>query len=518
MTKKMAAKKQISQETFDECVRENVEEFDMDLVEATRDAIQQFESQQVDLSNIIKHVRAASGADSGGAQPENILDQIKRIIKELEALAEKAKGSACSSEDEQRIVANLTQLQALCDEVPEAAVVAGRNNAIDALLDLIDGAASSAYKSASVLETASAALTTLCTDNTDNQDFVGQSGMVRLAAVLNALSTTESNASTAARVLALVKTVCAKHEANKTHFTNAQGVDAVFAHFERATQDESLSKQLAFVLRVLTVNDDPNATFSQAQETIKQLVAKDVIPYILGIVRGNHEKPEMLSVWLVVLKQLAITEDNCKKIYELEGLELLQQVMVQHEKHLAVMTRCITVFRNVAAADELKAYIIKSGGIERVLTGMRLHLGDPSLQQHACATLAAVALRAPENSLRIVDLGGARQIAFAMRSHRENTALLRQASLAIRNMVARCVELRPRILEEDIEPLLRDAQRYRGCGDEAYAALRDLGCDIQLSSFGSVATTAQFNPVNIASNQLLESVDEVAEAPFARQR
>uniref|UniRef100_K3WSJ3 Armadillo repeat-containing domain-containing protein n=1 Tax=Globisporangium ultimum (strain ATCC 200006 / CBS 805.95 / DAOM BR144) TaxID=431595 RepID=K3WSJ3_GLOUD len=516
--KKVAAKKQISQETFDECVRENMEEFDMDLAEATQDAVQQFESQQVDLSNIIKHMRAANGDAGGDAQHENILDQIKRIIKELRATTEKMKGTAYNNEDEQPVVTNLTQLQALCDEVPEAAVVAGRNNAIDILLDLIDGAASSTCKSTSVLETVSAILATLCTDNSDNQDFVGQSGMARLAAVLNAPSTTESNVSAVARVLALVKTACAKHEANKTHFTNAQGVDALFAHFEKATQDESLSKQLALVLRVLTVNDDPNATFSQAQETIKQLVAKDVIPYILEIVRGNHDKPEMLSVWLVVLKQLAITEDNCKKIYELEGLELLQQVMIQHEKHLVVMMRCITVLRNVAAADELKAYIIKSGGVERVLTGMRLHLDDPSLQQHACATLAAIALRAPENSLRIVDLGGARQIAFAMRTHRENTALLRQASLAIRNMVARCVELRPRILDEDIEPLLRDAQRYRGCGDEAYAALRDLGCDIQLSSFGSVATTAQFNPVNIASNQLLESVDEAAEAPFAGQR
>lgn len=517
--KSVGAKKQISQETFDECVKENMEEFDMELEEATQDAIQQFESQQVDLSNIIKHVSlggSSEGVEDGTAEPVNVLEQIKNVISTLGAFS---KAQRC--EDDEQILAKLTQLQALCDKFPEAKVVAGRNNAIDALLDIVDGSAASSSERASmaaVLEQSSALLAFLCVDNTDNQDFVGQNGMERLASVLAKLNATETSpsSSSAIRVLTLVKAACAKHESNKTHFSKAHGVDAVCAQLANAKQDESLSKHVALVLRNLTVNDDPKATFSQAQETIKQLVARDVIPYIIEVVQEHSDKPEMLSVWLIVLKQLAITEDNCKKIYELQGLDLLQQVMLTHEKNLTVMKRCITVFRNVAAADELKEYIIKSGGVERVLTGMRLHLGDPSIQQHACATLAAIALRAPENSIRIVDLGGARQIAFAMRTHRENTSLLRQASLAIRNMVARCVELRPRILDEDIEPLLRDAQQYRGCGDEAYAALRDLGCEIQLSSFGSVATRVRFNPVNVESNKLLDSVEEAAEPPFAR--
>ena len=71
-----------------------------------------------------------------------------------------------------------------------------------------------------------------------------------------------------------------------------------------------------------------------------------------------------------------------------------------------------------------------------------------------------------------------------MQVHHSNVSVLRQASLAVRNMVARSVELRSRFLHDEleIEPLLRKAQQYQGCGDEAYAALRDLGCYIQLSS------------------------------------
>lgn len=49
----MEQPKQISQETFDAVVRENMEEFDMDLHEAVQDAIEQFKTQGVDMSNLI---------------------------------------------------------------------------------------------------------------------------------------------------------------------------------------------------------------------------------------------------------------------------------------------------------------------------------------------------------------------------------------------------------------------------------------------------------------------------------
>ena len=49
----MAQPKKITQETFDAVVRENIEEFEMDLDEAVEDAKEQFKTQGVDLSNLI---------------------------------------------------------------------------------------------------------------------------------------------------------------------------------------------------------------------------------------------------------------------------------------------------------------------------------------------------------------------------------------------------------------------------------------------------------------------------------
>ncbi|EEY62973.1 uncharacterized protein PITG_14593 [Phytophthora infestans T30-4] len=486
------ARRQISQETFDECVAENVEDFDMSLKEAVADAVQQFESQGVDLSNIIK-----SGASLG---QESLPVRLKRLISELQKLLK-------FESEQAHILSLVAELQSVCEDVPEARVVAGRNDAVDTLLALQDS------NSAAVAASCSNLLVLLCADNVDNQDFVGAAGMQRLVKLLKRHG---EDTETVVRVLALVKAACVKHESNKAHFTKSDGVEALCRHLESAKDNEVLSKQLALCLRVLTINDDPRATFSQAQDTIKALVERGVIPYSLEI---------------LLLKQLAVTEDNCQQIADLDGLTVVQNVMLTYEHSAPVANRCITVFRNVAAADELKRAILQSGGVERTLLVMQRHESDASIQQNACATLAAIALRSPENSRVLVELGAIRQIARAMQAHRRDVAVLRQASLAVRNIVARSVELRSRFLhdEPEIEPLLREAQQYRGCGDEAYAALRDLGCDIQLSFFGAAAASAaasgsvkastikpHFNPVQAPSNQLLESVEEAAEAPFAQ--
>lgn len=53
----------ISQDTFDSAVQENIDEFEMEPEEALADAIQQFETQGVNLSNIIKRVPGAPESD-----------------------------------------------------------------------------------------------------------------------------------------------------------------------------------------------------------------------------------------------------------------------------------------------------------------------------------------------------------------------------------------------------------------------------------------------------------------------
>lgn len=68
------ASKRITQETFDAAVRENIEEFEMRPEEAVKEAVEQFESQGVDLSNIIKLVPKVSA--DGLQEPTHDIVQV----------------------------------------------------------------------------------------------------------------------------------------------------------------------------------------------------------------------------------------------------------------------------------------------------------------------------------------------------------------------------------------------------------------------------------------------------------
>jgi hypothetical protein len=66
--------RKISQETFDDVVRENMEEFDMESKEALADAISQFNKQGVDLSSI---------DISGGIGRQEVLDAIVSLNRSV---------------------------------------------------------------------------------------------------------------------------------------------------------------------------------------------------------------------------------------------------------------------------------------------------------------------------------------------------------------------------------------------------------------------------------------------------
>merc|ERR1711920_1157084 len=147
---------------------------------------------------------------------------------------------------------------------------------------------------------------------------------------------------------------------------------------------------------------------------------------------------------------------------------------------------------------------------------MAVHEGDVGIQEQACATLASCALRKPENCTMIVNSGVVMNVATAMRKHTSSVKFSRQASLLLRNLVARSPELRAAVLDENVEDILRDLVKIRGCGDEAYSALRDLGCKIQLSESMTGKLELNFDPTLKTSNQLESTVAKTASGPFKK--
>ena len=174
-----------------------------------------------------------------------------------------------------------------------------------------------------------------------------------------------------------------------------------------------------------------------------------------------------------------------------------------------------------------------------------------------------MALRRPANARAILDADGPRLILLAMKHHDRNVNVQRQGALAIRNIVSRLLRdlpdddasggntaastvktsasnannnnnnndgderstIRDAFLELGAENVLRNITgRHQGSVDEAYAALRDLGCKVSLVKFsqddlqqqgrGKVGTmmfgekhNSNFRPVYEESAGLSDGVD-----------
>lgn len=99
---KMASKR-ITQETFDAVVHENIEEFQMQPEEAIKEAVEQFESQGVDLSNIVKLVPKVSA--DGSQEPRH---DILQALNTLSALTD-GQPDLLDTQGLQLLVATLAQ-------------------------------------------------------------------------------------------------------------------------------------------------------------------------------------------------------------------------------------------------------------------------------------------------------------------------------------------------------------------------------------------------------------------------
>ena len=118
--------KRISQETFDDAVKENMDDFSMERVEAIADAISQFEMQGIDLSNI---VTSTSNFD-GGEDP--LAAAVARLVAASKLEGAEGASAACAEMD--LIYKTLAEGEA----VAEGKLMVGNAGAIEAALAVLD--------------------------------------------------------------------------------------------------------------------------------------------------------------------------------------------------------------------------------------------------------------------------------------------------------------------------------------------------------------------------------------------
>jgi hypothetical protein len=291
---------------------------------------------------------------------------------------------------------------------------------------------------------------------------------------------------------------------------------------------ESVLKEICLTMKSLCTHDDQRKEMSCAYDNGKKFLNDEVISSLLSYARNYLTHPDLAACALSALRQLILSEEAVKLVCS-HGLMVLPKQILQLDHAPVLLIRSLVgLLRNLCADDERKNALVSEGIVPLLIYYMSRdeYQTDPSLMEHLLATLAAISLRSPNNSHLLVDSGGIDEIVSVMRRHEMKISLQRQACLTIRNIASRCPELRRRILDSGVEPMLRQAGRSQECIDEAYAALRDLECEVKFVKLGNDGTTFEsayesfgssapkFNPVFEETYDILSRIDEESRAPF----
>ncbi|KAL7541178.1 hypothetical protein ACHAXR_011633 [Thalassiosira sp. AJA248-18] len=287
--------------------------------------------------------------------------------------------------------------------------------------------------------------------------------------------------------------------------------------------NERLAAAVLTALRVLAVND----------EIIQTMVALGVLPIVTralqhGVVTvaetESGENAKSIGYGTSASLQSSGTTGGHyarKQRLAAASLGLLRNLCGNDEIKTNLCLGSSTTTTTTADQRGSKNSFTSSSILPHLLRAMQSFPSTTLIQEHACGTLAAMALRRPANARAILDAEGPRLVLLAMKRHPENVNVQRQGALAVRNIVSRLLRdlpeggttasssasnnndatavngnnnddndertfIRDVFLELGAEDTLRNiAGRHQGSVDEAYAALRDLGCTVSLVKFNA---------------------------------
>ncbi|XP_018423913.1 PREDICTED: armadillo repeat-containing protein 6 [Nanorana parkeri] len=451
--------KWITQETFDAVVQENMVEFDMEPEEALTEAIQQFESQGVDLTNIIKEVQKQSDG-SEAASGHGILQTLDLLRQAVDS----GSASPCSK--------ILIQFGDQCKQGMGHRYLAGQKSAYSVLLE----AWKLSEDDREVLLNALYAMSCLTDGQPDLMEGVGKELLIRN------LEKYSNDAEVTLMATRLTRHMCLKHEQNRQDLVKA----GILPHLTRAISnhgaDPDLVREACSALKIMTFDDDIRVAFGQAHDHAKMIVLENGgLKLLIEAAKAFTDDTGVLSELCATISRLCVRNEFCQDVVDLGGLNFMVALLADCIDHQELIKQVLSAIRAIAGNDDVKDAIVTSGGTDLIVVAMNRHLSNAQVCEQGCAALAMLALRKPENCKVIMEGGGALAALQAMKVHPKDANLQRLACMVIRNLVSRTQDFSQPILEMGAESLILQARNtHKDCDDVAKAALRDLGCTVEL--------------------------------------
>ncbi|GAX81213.1 hypothetical protein CEUSTIGMA_g8645.t1 [Chlamydomonas eustigma] len=534
-------KPKLAQEEFDESVKTNMEDFDMNAEEAIKSACEEFTVQGYDISGIIKKV--------GGGQTDDHPLTVASTNLDNALETEIAEGSPFLS-------ALLALRHALMDESADPlelnAVVLKAKTYVPAFIACcklsaacLSAAPSSANSVKEWFQTAINVTKRIMLLSVEARDLFD--AMKGGEVVVGWLRDHAGDIALQVAVVGLAEVAALKEEKNKESLFNAGFGEAALQLLREAVNrceapgtmsssgndvtespaepsasagerqvdklDLALIRGCCNALRLLVTADDDrpagSAAFKNARVLAKEGGASATLMAVLRspVMRANSA-PEALSEArqggsstshaatvsgiLAAVRQFAVNDEICREFAE-EGGVLAVGALLDHHQRAAsgsnegcwtgrsatVVRAALLALRQMVNSDAVKVLLAEKGGIEMIMNVMSIYSTSENILEPSLGLLSSMMLRLPEVVDKAAEAGVIDAVLEVMSGHPDAGQLQRAGCMVFRNMAARNVELRPVILEKGAEALLRQAQAKHPnkCQDVGAAALRDLGLE-----------------------------------------
>uniref|UniRef100_A0AAV2JQI2 Armadillo repeat-containing protein 6 n=1 Tax=Knipowitschia caucasica TaxID=637954 RepID=A0AAV2JQI2_KNICA len=222
--------------------------------------------------------------------------------------------------------------------------------------------------------------------------------------------------------------------------------------------------------------------FGQAHEHAKMIVLEhNGLKVVIDAAKAHLSNTSVLSEVCATLSRLAVRNEFCQDICDLGGLKLIMTLLVENYESQELVRQVLSAIRAIAGNDDVKDAVAAAGGVQLIVIVMNKHITNASVCEQGCACLSVLALRKPNNCKVIMEEGGTMAAVQAMKTHPNAVNVQKQACMLLRNVVSRTQTYSQLILEMGAESLIASAlQNHQDCSDVAKAALRDLGCQVEL--------------------------------------
>jgi armadillo repeat-containing protein 6 len=495
----------ISQELFDESVAENIEVFELSKDEAVKETIEQFLKSGYSLHHLVLTL------------PENGLDQREERSLFLAALQEldahvQPDGTVDVDDND---VTRMDQIQKACASKDDCFIYLTLLDAYDGIYTIMSYVNiiqdqdqindSSTRLLLATLKTLGTILTPTHPSGRELQNDLRDKVGPILQPIVKLLRLYEHDTAIALHLLKASHASCRINEPNKREWMQGRQGAALLLRI-LPCKDHALLFSGCQLITVLCRFDDFRSTThgittSSAQDHVLEFGRQGAIPVLKFEVDRILLEPtidvDLLAVLLSAQRVLCIHDDIVQSMVAVGMLSTAKQVFAVSQRNILLTTATLGLVRNLCANDDVKCSLCvgESSVLKEVLSAMADSPEEGTLQEHGCGTLAAMALRKPRNALVIVQEMGPSLILSAMQHHSTNVVLLRQGALAIRNLISRADQtVKDHILDMGAEQILRQVGEHQACVDEAYAALRDLGCSVGrtiVHADGTISTKPQ---------------------------